>query len=75
VDFGSKNCVQGDIRPRVKSYGERDMPLDGYLSPIPKTEEVVILKVHGIVDAGTIELSIMNILPIVNYLFYFQDHR
>lgn len=44
--------MQGDIRPRVKSYGERDMPLDGYSSPIPKIEEAVILKVHGIVEAG-----------------------
>ncbi|XP_059469171.1 KICSTOR complex protein SZT2-like [Neocloeon triangulifer] len=43
-----------EVRPRVKSYGERDMPLDGF-SPTPssKNEEAVVLKVHGIAEAGS----------------------
>ncbi|XP_065351660.1 KICSTOR complex protein SZT2-like isoform X3 [Cloeon dipterum] len=48
-DDGSKI----DIRPRVKSYGERDMPMDNLSSPLPKMDEIVILKVHGITEAGS----------------------
>lgn len=59
MDFRLQSFLQGDIRPRVKSYGERDMPLDGYSSPIPKLEEAVTLKVHGIVEAGLWKLNLV----------------
>jgi hypothetical protein len=37
----------------VKSYGERDMPLDGFSPPMPtKVEEAVTLRVYGIAEAG-----------------------